>query len=42
MRDEQSAGRILRNNGRVTGRYEDFVTGFVRAQPADGERRGAR
>ena len=71
--------RILRNNGRVTGWYEDFVTGFVgdatpdgtvrgrpagiavaadgslliaddlantiwrvRAQPADGERRGAR
>src|SRR5262249_61662112 len=32
--------RVLRNRGRVTGRYEDFVTGFVSDATPDGAVRG--
>ncbi len=40
MRTGYEVIRVRRANGRVTGRYEDFVTGFVGADSPDGTPRG--
>jgi len=40
MRTGYEVVRIVRTNGRTTGRYEDFVTGFVGNETPDGAPRG--
>jgi len=42
MRTGYEVIRVRRSNGRVTGRYEEFVTGLVGADTPDARRAAVR